>query len=330
MTKDAALKFRADYIAKGARDFTKPSHFELDPAGFFEVHVEAVKLTKEDVHFLQGGTIWFRKETLDMIASAAGVSFRDLPAEKHVRGEPDIGRCQAITQGPDGQPVVGDVAEYEFDPELRAEEDILRAQVKDPAYKPSEAARRLKVLEYEKAGHQRANTGARSRATIAAVGMQTGFKDLFKDATGRPKDDEWFLFSRVIINVKNKMVAEMQLSAISGNVSRLYGPSHQLTAEAGMRHVGPGADDVPASPASPGSFEPDQETQPDPIALKKRTIADILRKYGDKLKAKTVEDTLAWIEGDQLNMISENDLDGTLANIKRALAGQGVQLGGEA
>lgn len=326
MTKDAALKFRADYIAKGARDFTKPSHFELDPAGFFEVHVEAVKLTKEDVHFLQGGSIWFRKETLDMIASAAGVSFRDLPAEKHVRGEPYIGRCQAITQGPDGQPVVGDVAEYEFDPELRAEEDILRAQVKDPAYKPSEAARRLKVLEYEKAGHQRANTGARSRATIAAVGMQTGFKDLFKN-----REEEWFLFSRVIINVKNKMVAEHQLAAITGNVAMLYGSRPaQLTAEAGMRHVGPGVEDIPSVGPTSGSFELDADTPPDPIALKKRTIADLLRKYGDKLKAKTVEDTLAWIEGDQLNMIIMKDLDDTLANIKRALAGQGVNLGGEA
>lgn len=313
MTKDAALKFRADYIAKGARDFTKPSHFELDPAGFFEVHVEAVKLTKEDVHFLQGGTIWFRKETLDTIANAAGVSFRDLPAEKHVRGEPYIGRCQAITQGPDGQPVVGDVAEYEFDPELRAEEDILRAQVKDASYKPSEAARRLKVLEYEKAGHQRANTGARSRATIAAVGMQTGFKDLFKT-----RDEEWFLFSRVIINVKNKLVAEMQLSAISGNVAMLYGPPKAI--EAPMRNVTPGFDDAH------DDFTP---TPPDPEPsiedLRMASLQDLLDTYGWRMNPMAVENCR--------KMIAEKnyaEIERLLIAAKAFLEKNGVRFGGEA
>jgi len=230
MTIDAALKFRQKYIDQGGRDFTKPAHFELDPSGFFEPHVEVVKILKSDFHELEGGkTLWFRKETLDNIASAAGLSYADVDTPKHVRGEPFVGRCRPITQGPDGQPIMGDVAEYEFDPELRAEEDMLRAQKKamdeGRSLTYTDIDKRLKVLAYEKVGLQRANTGARSRATIQGLGMQTGFKDLF-----RGRQEEFFIFSRIIINVKNKLVAEAQLAALSGNSAKLYGPERQIAA----------------------------------------------------------------------------------------------------
>ncbi len=318
MTKKTALDFKAEYIAKGARDFTKPSHFELDPAGFFEPHVEAVKIEKADVHFLQGGTIWFRKETLDTIASAAGVSFRDLPSEKHVRGEPYVGRSQAITQGPDGQPVVGDVAEYEFDPVLRAEEDLLRAQVKNKDYKPSEVERRLKVLEYEKAGHQRANTGARSRATISAVGMQTGFKDLFQKG-----DVEFFLFSRVIINVKNKMVAEMQLSAIGRNVNSLYGPQGD-----GPRRIEGTVhrEERPAQVAGAPDASDFAAEDPEPTieALRAASLTDLLDKYSDKIKPAGIDTSRrALADGNDENILL------CLNFIKDILTKQGINLGGQ-
>lgn len=225
MTIDAALKFRQKYLDQGGRDFTKPAHFELDPGGFFEPHVEVVKILKSDFHELEGGkTLWFRKETLDNIASAAGVFYDDIAQDKHIRGEPFVARSRAITQGPDGQPVPGDVALYEFDPESRAELDLIRKYEKDNRPFPINPLElRKKVLEYTITGAGRANTGARSRATIEALGMQTGFKDLF-----RGRSEEFFIFSRIIINVKNKLVAEAQLAALSGNSAKLYGPERQI------------------------------------------------------------------------------------------------------
>jgi len=221
MTIDAALKFRQKYIDQGGRDFTKPAHFELDPSGFFEPHVEVVRIRKSDFHEISGGVLWFRKETLDKISSAAGLSYEDVPQDKHVRGEPFVARSRAIIQGPDGQPIPCDIAEYEFDPATRAELDMIKAG------KPIDANAiefRKKTLEYTIAGKQRANTGARSRATILALGMQTGFKNLFPPG----RAEEWFIFSRIIINVKNKLVAEAQLAALSGNSAKLYGPERQI------------------------------------------------------------------------------------------------------
>lgn len=257
MTIEAATKFRQKYLDLGGRDFTKPAHFELDPGGFFEPHVEVVKILKSDFHELEGGkTLWFRKETLDNIAQAAGLSYEDVKQEKHVRGEPFVGRCRAIIQGPDGQPVLGDIAEYEFDPTLRAEEDMLRAQKKGETF--GDIDRRLKVLAYEKVGLQRANTGARSRATIQALGMQTGFKDLF-----RGKQEEYFIFSRIIINVKNKLVAEAQLAALSGNVGKLYGGSNPKQISGTVTHAGDvqNGDDPEAGGIDLGSDEPAGETR---------------------------------------------------------------------
>jgi hypothetical protein len=246
VTKDQALKFRADYIAKGARDFTKPSHFELDPTGFFEVHVEAVNVTCADFHDLSGGVKYPKKETIDQFGIAAGVSYNTMAESTRRDGNAFVGRSQGMTMGPDGQPIMGDVCEYEFDPELRAEEDIL----KNPAKYGTDSAKRLKVLEYSKMGRQRANTGARSRATLSVLGIQTGFKDL--------KPQEVFLFSRVMINTKNKMVAEAQLAAISGHAQSLYGPKapQAIAAPTGEpRRVGPDLEDD-FDPAGPGPAAP--------------------------------------------------------------------------
>lgn len=283
MTKDYAIKFRDDYIGKGARDFTKPSHFELDPTGFFEVHVEAVSVTYNDFHDIGGGTRYPKKETIDQFGIAAGISFNSaIESGTRREGSAFIGRSQAFTMGPDGQPIMGDVCEYEFDPEIRAEEDIL----KNPAKYQGENSKRLKVLEYTKMGRQRANTGARSRATLAVLGIQTGFKDL------RPQ--EVFLFSRVMINTKNKMVAEAQLAAISGHAASLYGPKPTQAIAAPTaepRRVGPGHDDAPGAPFDPAA-EPTSSTPSDQPY--REALKSITTKYGEFLGAKAVETYKAW------------------------------------
>lgn len=272
MDIETARKFRDKYIKEGGRDFTKPAHFELDPGGFFEPHVEVVAILKSDFHELEGGrTLWFRKETLDKIAQAAGLSYEDMPQEKHVRGEPFVCRTRAIIQGPDGQPIMCDVVEGEFDPETRAELDMLRAQQKD-GKTFTEIEKRIKVLDYVKVGRARANTAARSRATIVALGMQTGFKDLF-----RGRDTEWFIFSRIIINVKNKLVAEAQLAALAGTSQKLFGSAPRQIAGT-VTHAG----DVQHGEDTADIYADDPEPQPDPETrhqFLRRHLGFIAQKY---------------------------------------------------
>lgn len=341
MTKEQALKVVKDN--PDALDLTKPSHFgDLSP--LVEVHVEIVTITRGEC-VKQDGGFMPDNSVITRLGLAAGVQFLPLPKDyDRLPGPVWVGYAACAQLGPDGSLETAATGLYEWDPEIQTE--ALRVKGKkgqwvddgggrghygpSTPYTPQELAE--KKLDFMKFGLQRANTGSRTRAFLAALGTKRSFKDLFSDK-GRPEDERKILVSRIIRNTKNEMVLKAQLDSMVGNIAGMYGKpaAAQLTAEAGMRTVGPGTEDHAApSPASPGSFEPDPEQPLDPIALKKRTIVDLLRKYGDKLKAKTVEDTLAWIEGDQLNMISENDLDGTLAGIKKALAAQSVTLGGEA
>ncbi len=77
-----------------------------------------------------------------------------------------------------------------------------------------------------KVARQRANTGARSRATLSILGMQTGFKDLFHPDDS-PSATVTFLFSRIIVNTKNQMVLGFMLKNITSPAAMLYGPGLQ-------------------------------------------------------------------------------------------------------
>ena len=308
MTKQQARDFIAKY--PGARNFTKPSHFELPD--LLEVHIEALTVTRADFHDLTGGVQYPKKETIDKFGIAAGVSYNTMIESTRKDGNAFVGRSQGMTMGPDGQPIMGDVCEYEFDPELRAEEDF----IKKPENYQSEGKKRLKVLEYTKMGRQRANTGARSRATLAVLGIQTGFKDL--------KPEEVFLFSRIMVNTKNQLLAQAMINNFAGNTRALFGPQGEAPRQISgtVTHA---ADAEPASPAPSMDFEPEEPV--DPIKLKKSTVLDLLDRYGAKLGKSAVDSTRAWIEGDQLNVIPEADLDDVLAKIKGTLERQGVQVG---
>jgi hypothetical protein len=95
-------------------------------------------------------------------------------------------------------------------------------------------------LQYRKVARRRADTGARAAAIISAIGMPTGFRNLFQqnepDTATRT-----FLFSRVIVNSKNEMVLQRALDSMftgGGTVDALYGgqteqieaPTREVTA----------------------------------------------------------------------------------------------------
>jgi len=224
MTKSQALEIIRRY--PDAKNYIKQSHLEnLSP--LVEVAIEAISCKKENFHCLPGNTYMPRKETLDRFAMAAGISFN--PLEESTRKENDcyIGRSQAMIMGPDGKYCYGDVCEYEYDVTIRHEEEMLidrnsRSPRLHAGAKPVEDRARLAYLTLRKTARQRANTGARSRAILSILGMQTGFKDLFPpDAP--PTAEKTFLFSRIIVNTKNEMVLHRMLDNLTAPAKALYG-----------------------------------------------------------------------------------------------------------
>lgn len=249
MTGEQAKAFIKRY--PNALNFVKPSHLEeLSP--LFEVHIEAITVRKDEFHDLKG-SFMPRKETLDKFAQAAGVSFNQTSETTRKDGESCyIGTAQAMVMGPDGKWILGPICEYEFDCEIRLEEMKLAGK-KDwdtggtREYTPKELASEL--VQFRKVGRQRANTGARNRATLAVLGMQTGFKNLFPKGS-KDTDSKEFLFSRIIVNAKNEMVLNRMLDGIAGPSQALFGPQAvpQISGPAAVRPSEYGGSDVPEDP----------------------------------------------------------------------------------
>ena len=166
-------------------------------------------------------------------AQAAGISYNQLAEATRKEGDSCyVGHSQAMVMGPDGKMQYGDVCDYEFDVAVRLEEIQLEGKKdwdnKDDRGRPARreyserelAQERVKLM---KVARQRCNTGARNRATLSVLGMQTGFKGLFtKDQ--RDESTKIFLFSRIIVNAKNELVAKAMLANLSGNTLALFGP----------------------------------------------------------------------------------------------------------
>jgi hypothetical protein len=270
MTTEQARKIIAKY--PDAVNFVKNSHLEeLSP--LLEVHIEVVEVKKGDFHPLPGNVYYPKKETTDRFGNAAGISFARV--EVSTRKEDDAYVARAIPQevGPDGKMVTWAPAEYEFDPEIRAEEFVL--QDKYNKY-TTDKAKRLLVLSMKKVGRRRADTGARAAAIISAIGMPTGFRDLF--AKNDPDTaTRTFLFSRVIVNSKNEMVLQRALDNMFSSAGALYGGSTgQIEAHvAEPRDVSPDAE-----PEDDGWGEPESPRERMVVELEAWLNSDVLPPKG--------------------------------------------------
>jgi len=234
MNRETAKKIVDQYQGRSdVRSFVKPSHLEeLSP--LHEVYIDVVVVRKDEFHELEGGKTYMpRKETLDKFAAAAGVSYNEQSERTWKEGDSCyVGRSQAMIMGPDGKMIMGDVCEYEFDADVRTEEAKLNGKAdwsnKDAGGRPgkrelTERDIQAERIQFLKVGRQRANTGARNRATVSILGMSTGFKGLF-DKNDPPTATRTFLFSRIIVNAKNEMVMNAMLANLAGNTQALYGP----------------------------------------------------------------------------------------------------------
>lgn len=259
MTKEAALEFIKKYPT--ARSFVKPSHLE-DLSQLLEVHIEAITVRKDEFHEMDGGKAYMpRKETLDKFAAAAGVSYNEAAESTRLEGDGCyVGRSQAMVMGPDGKMILGSACEYEFDVKVRTEEMKLAGKAdwsnKDENGRPgrkeyTELDLQKELINFRKVGRQRANTGARNRATVSILGMPTGIKGLFEKKDPDTKTVT-FLFSRIIINAKNELVMNRMLDGIAGNAAALYGPQ----AARALPDAQPAGEDM-----GPISFRPAEDQQ---------------------------------------------------------------------
>lgn len=323
MTREAAQKFIDQYKNRNPLSFVKPSHLdELSP--LLEVQIEAVEVRKDEFHNL-AGSYSPKKETLDKFASAAGISFNTVSETTRKEGSAYIGTTQAMVMGPDGKMQLGAPCEYEFDPEIRLEELRLAGKTEwvnreKTTREYSERELAQEKIQLMKVGRQRANTGARNRATLMMLGMQTGFKGLF-DKNDPDTAVKVFLFSRIIVNAKNEMVAKAMLANISGNTMALYGGTTNQPQIA--EHHEP----INVTPAAGPRFETEEvvdELPPDPIALKKAALTDLVAKYKEKLHPDGVDYAKSIIDKREC---TETELNICLDGIKNALAKQGIKFG---
>lgn len=277
-----------------AISFVKSSHLEeLSP--LVEVVIEVVTVQKQDFHHLGQGVFYPKKEITDRFGSAAGISFAAVETSTRREDAAVIGRAIPQEVGPDGKIVQWAAAEYEFDPELRAEEDILRdeenANQKNWKRKyASENAQKMLVLQYKKVARRRADTGARAAAIISAIGMPTGFKNLFSQSDGETATRE-FLFSRVVANAKNEQVLQRALDGMFGQAQALYG------GVVGQPQIDAPAPEREAAPAQDSGFDIDEtgEDQPDPRGEVLNLLIQLRDEHdwtGEDVKLQQLNDTI--------------------------------------
>jgi len=208
MEQNKALTIVREHEQKKDLVFVKPE--DLQTQKMFIPQVTVLHATREDFHDIKGKMMPKSHHT-DRIGEAAGISFiaencSVTKIDKYVW----VGRAQGRRRQPDGTWRTSTVQEYEFDAELRAEQDAKGDKKKE----------RSVLLDYAKFGRQRAASGARMRVVRELVGIPTTFG---------PQDiGRAMVVSRIAINTDEMLDSpEMRQAAIQhavGGTDRLFGP----------------------------------------------------------------------------------------------------------
>jgi hypothetical protein len=200
----AALTRVDDARKKGALVYVNPEHCEAR-VELYRTEITELHLKKDDFHIISGKYMP-KKETVDKISEACGVTFIQATSRSRAETRDDdlagkrtayIAEEQGKVRMPDGSWRESPVEEYEFDPVLRAMIDKKAAELT-----PQNRAEVMRTaMEYTKAARQRAKTGARVRVIRQLTGMPTAFdaKELGIDADGNIKP---MLFSRIVQNTQ--------------------------------------------------------------------------------------------------------------------------------
>jgi len=207
MNNTTALTKIEDARKKGALVFVD-KEWVAEKTPLFKPEVSEIKLDKENDCFSISGKLMPKREVVDRIGEASGIDFifgevRNVTVEDDACGKRTV--FTAVAQGrkmmSDGSYRTSSKCDYEFDPVLRAMLDYdvteLNAETKQRRRKSAKgeyygSTLARYILELQKVGAQRANTGARLRVIRELVGMPVAFN---------PKDIEQpLVFGRMVQN----------------------------------------------------------------------------------------------------------------------------------
>ena len=176
MEKDVnALSIIADHQKAGDLVFVSPE--DIRTQKMFIPEVTVLKATPADFHNISG-KMMPKSYYTDRIGNAAGVDF--VAAECSTRKEGEftwVGRAQGKKRLPDGTMKHSQAHEYEFDVEVRSEEDFAK-DAKKPANDQkyiAEVNRKAHINEMKKFARARAGTGARLKVIRELAGIPTSF-----------------------------------------------------------------------------------------------------------------------------------------------------------
>lgn len=246
MSEEKALAVRhaqeivKKYESENALVFVRPG--DIDTQAMFVPEITVLHAMPDDFHSRQiTGRLMPKSHYVDRMSLAAGISF--VPEQCGTRKEgPDtwVGRAQGTVRLPDGSWRTSSVQEYEFDVEVRSQEDF----TKDTrgTYN-SDVKKKVHVLELRKFARARASTGARLRVIRELTGTPTAF---LPDQMQRA-----MVFSRVSVNsdllLSDPATANAAVYHALGVKEKLYGPTE--------RDVTPAQDALPAPGDESGEAE---------------------------------------------------------------------------
>jgi len=263
----------------------------------YRLEATVLSLGTNDFHNISG-KLMPKRETVDRIGEAAGIVFLEISGYTETRDDAAIGkhtvfigRAQGKVRISDGSWRTSSLQEYEFDPTVRAMLDKNIVELNGETRKIVGKA----ILEYQKFGKQRAQTGARTRVIKELVGMPTAFapEQIAKS----------LVFARIVQNTgyilqtpEGRAMATAQ--ALGMDMAALYGKKALPEAAAGeppMTNVTPpeqegGQDEsgaVDAAALAAQAAAGNGNTGPDEFEQLTLDLEAILESYKDMLNVET-------------------------------------------
>ena len=253
----------------------------------YRTEITAIAIDKDNDCFKINNKYMPRREVVDRIGEAAGVIFEDGETRSQTVDDPACGKhvvytgsAQGRVRMPDGTWRKSSVAIYEFDPTLRAMLDyevtelnaqtrILRKMYKDKDgnKKRSEYGNNLAtaIMEYQKHGRQRANTGARLRVIRELVGLPVA---LTEDQIKNP-----VVFGRIVQNTsyilqtpEGRVMATAM--ALGADIPSLFGRKALTDGAGGIPAAMPESQDETPPEGESGASQSDGEAPPNPAPEK--------------------------------------------------------------
>lgn len=223
--------------------------------------VVAVPATLEDFHNISGNLMPKSHQT-NAIAEAAGIVFTENCGTRKEGPDTWVGWAQGRRRMPDGTMRTSPVLEYEFDVQVRSEEDFQNDAKKSPSDRKygNEVAKQRHVVELRKFARSRASTGAYLRVIRQLANMPTAF------SRAQIQQGKAFVFVRYALNTDKMLESpEMRRDALAiatGAVSSVYGPRNVTPETEAPRQIEASEPTNAPDDDEPFSLESDPPTDP--------------------------------------------------------------------